>query len=210
MEGNAGWERCTNPSRPLCNSSQGWTVNRWSLCVPMFVHQTVNQAALYTINAHRQWLLGQHCSPKVPSVGGLIYIGLWCPYRHQGPYWHTYTHSANILSVLEITPTQLYLVSRDNFFFPLPIPFCVHSLGSPPQCLTQCTCSWSQGHTGLSAEQPETRSQSQTPNYPQQSNIVHYAIMHQIRSGDETTRNQPMGRDQLCKILWFAKLGVYM
>ena len=122
----------------------------------------------------------------------------------------TYTHSANILSVLEITPTQLYLVSRDNFLFPLPTPLCIHSLGSPPQCLTQCTCSWSQGHTGLSVEQPETRSQSQTPNYPQQSNIAHYAIMHQIRSGDETTQNQPMGRDQLYKILWSAKLEVYM
>lgn len=98
MEGNAGWERCTNPSRPLCNSSQGWTVNRWSLCVPMFVHQTVNQA-LYTVNAHRQWFLGQHCSPKVPSVEGLTYIELWSPYRHQRPYWHTPTVQTYSLSL---------------------------------------------------------------------------------------------------------------
>ena len=163
MEGNAGWERCTNPSRPLCNSSQGWTVNRWSLCAPMFVHQTVNQAALYTPLIHTDngyW--GTTCSlpalTKVPSVGDRTWTPacLWCPYRHHRPYWHTPTvQTYSIHSVVSRVKGQFFLTPAN------PTSVYTHSGLHPPPLQCFGTCSWSQD-TLLSSPKPGLSPRPQT------------------------------------------------
>ena len=105
--------------------------------------------------------------------------------------------------------TQLYPASRDNFFFSCQFNFHyapTHSGSTPPSpyngLRSPSTCSLSQD-TGLSVKLPKTRSQSQTPNHSQHRlfNItLHIGSKQYMRSGDKTTRNQPMGRDHLTKL----------